>query len=364
MYEREWWLALVLPLGFSLLAIPAVKGILLGSACLDEEYVSFYTTHVRHYDEWDEWIKKTCTRTVQAGTDPDTGEPVYEEEEYDCSYREYHPERWTKINNGGSETYIDKGEFLKWLALWGTPGRWIDMRRNYYRIDGDAQEYAWDGKWYHSDTQTYTQSYWNVIKGSGHSVFGYSQITPAQAKELGLHDYPEVEGWGPEVSPLIGFPSGLGRHVKRFQYLNAVLGRTHQIHVFVLAWLSKEYGPGVVEDQKAYWQGGNKNEFVVCLGLSPTGQVDWAECFSWQDRAELDVRCRQWLMSQRRPLQLDSLAGWIERNIGLWERKQFKDFDYITPRLEAADYITLVLVILGGSLLILGILRIEPWKYL
>lgn len=48
----------------------------------DTEYWGSYMTKIRHYDDWDEWVHRTCTRQVLKGYDKD-GKPEYEEEEYD-----------------------------------------------------------------------------------------------------------------------------------------------------------------------------------------------------------------------------------------------------------------------------------------
>ena len=38
----------------------------------------------------------------------------------------------------------------------------------------------------------------------------------------------------------------------------------------------------VVKKQKSYWEGGNENELVLCVGMdSLTGTVNWAQTFSW-----------------------------------------------------------------------------------
>lgn len=50
----------------------------------DIEYFGGYVEKIRHYDDWDEWIDRTCTREVAVGKDSD-GNTIYETEEYDCS---------------------------------------------------------------------------------------------------------------------------------------------------------------------------------------------------------------------------------------------------------------------------------------
>jgi hypothetical protein len=48
-------------------------------------------------------------------------------------------------------------------------------------------------------------------------------------------------------------------------------------------------GPEIASRQRDYWAGGNKNEVVMCLGISK-GKIEWARGFGWADSPELQVR--------------------------------------------------------------------------
>ena len=92
-----WWeyIVLIVP---SVLFTLVVREAFIWGKTEDTEYWGGYAVKIRHYDEWDEWIDRTCTRMVAVGTDKE-GNTIYEEEEYDCSYRQYHPEYWVYKNN-------------------------------------------------------------------------------------------------------------------------------------------------------------------------------------------------------------------------------------------------------------------------
>lgn len=298
----------------------------------DTEYLSYYITKIRHTDEWDEWIHRTCTREVPDGTDS-KGNTKYRTETYDCSYREYHPERWLKYDNKGDDIYINREEFEELRRRWGTPMRFIDMHRNYYRIDGDAQEYDWDGSWQTCETFTTTHSYENRLLGS-QSAFRLREVSKEEAKELGLYDYPTAKN-----SPIIGIKAS-PYDTQRFNFINAYYGMNKQIHVFVLVW-PWEKGASISEDQRAYWQGGNKNEFVVCIGKDSRDSIRWARCFSWQDDITMDIQCKEFLLSNPR-FDLEKLSYWIEGNLSMWNRKPFHDFDYIKSFLTSGQRSTIL----------------------
>ena len=202
----------------------------------DTEYLGGYITKITHYDEWDEWIEKTCTRQVPDGRD-ENGHTKYRTETYDCSYRDFHPERWKYTNNYGHEEYFwSEKEFLDAMRELGNPPMvFRDMHRDYYHIDGDAQDYFYDGKVEHIRALTDAHSYKNKLINSK-SIFKYEEISPEEARKLGLFDYPEIKSYDQEVVLGIDVSYTTG---KKFKYINAVYGSPKQFRVYILAFKNK-----------------------------------------------------------------------------------------------------------------------------
>ena len=145
--QTTWW-------EYAVLIVPSILiGILMEfvfkqSNAADTEYLGSYVTRIRHYDAWNEYIHRTCTRTVGSGKHQRT-------ETYDCSYVDNHPERWTYFDARNKEEYfMTDNEFNVVRKILGTKSVFIDMHRDYYTKDGDAQEWAWDG----SIENSYTHS--------------------------------------------------------------------------------------------------------------------------------------------------------------------------------------------------------------
>lgn len=319
----------------------------------DKEYWGSYMTKIRHYDDWDEWVHRTCTRQVLKGYDKD-GKPEYEEEEYDCSYRDYHPERWTYTDNYGNENYFyNKEEFDRAMAELGYPKMvFVDMHRHYYTKDGDAQDYYWDGTFENSRTLTTWHNYTNKVIAS-RSIFRFEDIDKNKAKELGLFEYPEIQDY--DQKSLLGVR--LDRLTeKKIKYLNATFGDRYQFRMYILVFKDK---PLVIsEQQKSYWQGGNKNEFVLCLGYNTkTHKVDWCNPFSWCDSPKLEVATKRYFR-EHPTLSLMGYCKWLEQNIKLWKRKEFKDFDYIDVEMSDGQTVVLFIIILlldiGLSIFLIG----------
>lgn len=213
-------------------------------------------------------------------------------------------------------------------------------------VDGDAQEYYWDQLGRHLITYSLEMPYINKIKGT-QTAFRLRDVSKEEAKQLGLFDYPGISGpnmYEQEQNPIIGFNPGK-EVIKKFTNFNAREGSRKKIRVFVLVFKDGQ-GPEIAEEQRNYWQGGNKNELVICVGINKsTHEVKWADCFSWQDDATLDTRCKLFLLGQKR-LNLDGLHWFLRENIGQWKKKDFRDFDYLEPELDSDDDNTIIMVVL------------------
>lgn len=335
-----WWEYICLVVT-SILFTLLLKSVFIASLEYDTEYLGGYITKITHYDEWDEWIHKTCTRQVPCGRDS-KGHTIYRTETYDCSYREYHPERWTYTDNYNREEYFyNKSYFDAAMRELGCPRMvFRDMHRNYYRIDGDAQDYFYDGTVQHIRPLVWSETYRNKILAS-HSIFKFEEIDDDDADSLGLFRYPEVNDNDQAV--ILGFKAGKEVH-KQYKYINSIYGAKKQFRIYVLVFRDKPLE--ISEKQKSYWQGGNKNEFVLCLGYNTKkGTIDWCNPFSWCDKPELEVATKRYFRDHPK-MDLSEYPQWLENHLHLWKRKEFKDFDYIENELTKGQSIALLIIIL------------------
>ena len=335
-----WWEYICLVVT-SILFTLLLKSVFIASLEYDSEYLGGYITKITHYDEWDEWIHKTCTRQVPCGRDS-KGHTIYRTETYDCSYRDYHPECWTYTDNYNREEYFyNKSYFDAAMKELGHPKMvFRDMHRHYYRIDGDAQDYFYDGTVQHIRPLVWSETYRNKILAS-HSIFKFEDIDDEEADSLGLFRYPEVNDNDQAV--ILGFKAGKKVH-KQYKYINSVYGSKKQFRIYVLVFRDKPLE--ISEKQKSYWQGGNKNEFVLCLGYNTKkGTIDWCNPFSWCDKPELEVATKRYFRDHPK-MDLSEYPQWLENHLHLWKRKEFKDFDYIENELTKGQSIALLIIIL------------------
>lgn len=337
--ETAWWeyLIVIVP---TMLIYFTIRGIALFTSSLSTEYYGGYITKITHYDDWDEWIVKTCTRRVYAGTDS-KGHAKYRTETYDCSYREYYPDYWTMTDNNNSEIYITQHEFDSIKASWGTPEVFLDMHRDYMTIDGDAQYHEWNNEKETIRTTSTAHSYRNKVKNSL-SVFNFREISKKEAEKLGLFDYPKIKNY--DQNPILGLRGCTENDIREISYLNGVYGKDKQFRMYLMFFYNKDLQVSI--DQQSYWVGGNKNEFNVCIGLdSLTNKIQWVNAFSWMDKPTLEVNVESYFNS-RDTVDIKEFSEYINRLIpSQWERKEFKDFEYLKSELNSTAYTVIIILL-------------------
>lgn len=334
---------------YLLLILPSI-GIFFITRCImvvynqdDTEYLGTYITKVRHYDEWDEWIVRRCTRQVPAGKDAN-GNTRYRTESYDCSYRQYHPERWAWFDPEGEEHWLYyENEYDIIRNRFNSPMKFVDMHRRYYRIDGDAQEYVWLGSRETAYPVTYEHSYKNKVQRS-RSVFNFTEISDKEADTLGLYQYPKIEMY--DQNPILSKRNIVPIEQERaIRYLNGMFGAKYQFRIYVLLFENADVE--ISELQRSYWIGGNKNELVVCLGLKDSTHVNWCNAFCWSDYPKLELQTEQYF-AKNDTLDLVKYGRFVEDRLvaGDWQRKEFEDFEYIRAELTQTQYIWILIITL------------------
>lgn len=329
--KMVWWeyAALILP---SLLFVLLTRVIMVSANSNDTEYLGGYVNRITYYEPWDELVEVRHTRTNSDG----------ETEVYYTWEREYHSERYTYVDNESKwEHHLSKKEYETIKKRMGNKTVFRDMHRYYHRIDGDAYDIFWDGKVETLYDITTPHSYTNKIKASqSHTIFKMGDISPEEAKQIGLYEYPEIHSMN--QNPIIG-RNVSDKDKQRIKYINATYGRKYQFRTYILIYEDKDIT--ISEIQKAYWQNGNKNEFVLCLGVQRDSVV-WANAFSWCDEPRLEVKARDYFI-QNPKLDINKYGEWLQTQIPTqWDRKEFEDFAYIRVGLSQGQYIALIIMMI------------------
>jgi len=328
-----WW-EYLLQFGVALLLIVVMKIAGEKSLTNDTEYWGDLIKQAKYYEPYSIWDHETCTRQVACGTDS-KGNTKYCSESYDCSHLDSHSARWEVITVTGWEISISEDFYKRLVKRFGVNICFQDMHRerecgfgDYVVKDGDMYYVEWDKTPQTSYAAAKTHTYENKVQCS-RSVFNFQDIKPEEVKKAGLYDYPDVKNY--EVATILGAGknfANLDSAEIKLHYLNGDLGPKKQARVWILIFYDKPLNTGKL--QEIYWKGGNKNEFVVTIGLDKQNQVSWCYPFSWTDKSEVKIETREYVVNQK-TLNLVKLSDYLYKELNdKWVRKQFKDFSYLT----------------------------------
>lgn len=318
----------------SLLLFFALKYSFVYISSLDKEYLSDLVSKITYYEDWDETVMVTHTRTVSCGNGKTRTET------YVVPERRYHPKRYVYETVTGETNDVSEDEYKLICYKLNMPAVFKDMHRSYRSKDGDAYVTSWNRTRENSYSVTWTHLYQNKVKASSYSIFKYGNMSEEEIKENKLFDYPEIKN--NDQNPILGF-NATDTDIDAVRYLNGYRGPKNQIHVFILCFNNPSLE--VSEMQKAYWQGGNKNEFVVCLGVK-NNTVIWCNPFSWSDEPMLEVKTRDYFIKHP-DINFKDYAEWLDTQIDKnWHRKEFNDFNYLSIELSIGWYIAILIIIL------------------
>ena len=259
-----------------------------------------------------------------------------------------HPEKWQFYTSIGSSEHINRSSYDYIRQLWNTPCRHDSIygshiaggvrRFQTYEYSDLLDNFSTDNP-FENETVfntmiaiTEKHRYTNKLRNSN-SIFRFEEITREEANALDLWDYPEIDKF--DMSPILGVEvdNNIDRH---FRLLNAYYGALYEIRFFIIFFDSATQGIEIAEKQRAYWKGGNKNEFVICLGIS-NDRVDWCHAFSWMDEPVLSVKIEDYFRTNPE-IDLMKLHRWLRWHLNDWKRKEFSDFNYVNVSLSPLQY--------------------------
>lgn len=309
--------------------VGAIHWILLKTQCLKTEYLGSMVTGIYYEEPWTELVEEQETRTDSRGRS------------YTVTRirKRHHPESFYFVTSRNSSVSCGPEFFAQVRSIWSLPRRedcWTGRRirggarygHHYSFSDFDESGRNNPDNWV---PVTEPHLYTNKVVHSN-SIFKYEKISSERAGGLGLYDYPEIAGY--DASCILSHDIPVEPATDSlFRKFNAVYAPEVQMRLYILLFNASQ-GIGISELQRAYWQGGNKNEFVVCIGMSSDGKVKWARTFSWADEQTVEVEASRWLMDHP-SLVWEEFHAWLVEHTAGWKRKEFKDFKYIRISLPA-----------------------------
>jgi hypothetical protein len=296
----------------------------------DTEYWSALVQKAEYYEAYTTWVPKTCSRTIKVGKTTTT---VY----YDCSYCDENGPEWAVVNDLGERFYVSQTFYENLRRRWKANPQFVELDRdiNYHGtcgVDGDKYEIYWDKKPHTAEQTVSSKSYENRIQAA-HSAFDFPDISEEDVKTYKLFNYPDIEGFSQEA--LLGEDSisWITKNEKLWgermiEYSSGYWGP--KVHGKIWVLLYKDCPQTSALMQEAYWDGGNDNDLVVCIGLSSKSkELQWVKAFSWTPKRKLLVDLREDIMNTKY-LNFTKIREILDKRMPDFKRKDFKEFNYIT----------------------------------
>ena len=312
--------------GVSIGCVFASKAIIEHSQVTDNEYWGGWVTDVRYYEDWNEKVScthpKYCTRTVMRDGKSHT-------QRYQCGYQHaydvaYHSEYWNLRGSNGESINIKESQYNKLVKQFGVKPSFVDLKRRYHTNDGDMYKAPWGGQIEKLEAVVTKHSYENRVRVSS-SSFAMEEPPEEIFEEYDLFHYPKIYDRYKQQA-ILGYSDSKAE--KLFQDINALYGHKYEFKTFVTVFKNQPREAGLYQEQQ--WQGGNKNELNIAIGIDDVGQVKWCHVFSWTEEPQITVDTRNFVTAQTK-LNLVDIANFLhERVPEQWVRKHFSEFSYLT----------------------------------
>lgn len=314
-HEVVWW-EYLLNFGVTFLCIFISKALIQYTMVSDTEYWGGWVTEVRYYEAWDEYIHRTCTCCCDKdGNNCST---------YDCSYVDEHAPYWMLYGSNNEKVKINEAKYNELKNQFKTNPIFIDMHRGYHSYDGDMYKVKWNESDNSLEPVISKHRYENKARVSS-SSFAIQEPPKEIFEEYDLYHYPKIYN-GYEQQIIHGYDDPKAE--RAFQLLNAKLGKNKQFKSFILVFKNKTREAGLYQEEQ--WQGGNKNELNITIGIDDDSNVLWCHVFSWTEEPIIVVNTRTFIENQKE-LDLVKLAKFLNKEVPQnWVRKEFADFDYLT----------------------------------
>lgn len=303
-----------------------------------KEVLNYKVTNVQHQEKWSE--KVTYTVQVYAGSDR-KGNAKYRTETR--TRTDYHGPFYYAILETGEQRIISENEYNYWSSIWdnekhistkfGT-AKWCDQK-----IDGRCFEASWNNKFEDIYHFPIISRYKNKVRKSN-SVFKYSSTYEDFGKHpVELNNADSIITFGTSVS---------NNDIALLNKVNAYYGYRKEIHIITV--LIEDRDVNVVGDIINSWKGLNKNELVVFIGVDKYKNIKWCKVQSWLDNTKLHGIIEDGVILSK---QFDSTKIkniYMDNIMNNWERKSFKDFDYIRQSTEPRYYVIAFVIFIVFSL--------------
>lgn len=300
----------------------------------DHEIWSGKITEVEHIEEWDEWIPPKTEEYTETTSDGKT-----------VTKTRVIPGYWEHHDAENYITTTDKGRESVYKTLDGK-----EFTDDFVNSNKELEKYYPIGK-----PTASVHTYENKLKAS-YSIFRHKDIDLKDFENM--PDYPVKENDNLTVDRLIGDFKNKDKVNEHLDEVNTRLNDTNnpnnkdkvksykQVNLMFVNFGDKteDYGYALQD----HWRNGAKNDVVITFGTDSNNKPTWCYVFSWTDVEILKIDIREYIMSQGNlnnfEKVIDDVSVMIEKK---FDRKQFKDFDYIQIETRTVSKVFMVVILIG-----------------
>ena len=330
-HKITWWEYLAL-YGVTILTILISKFAIEKSMTSDTEYWSEIAIEVVYEGKWDEYIDETCECCCDdEGMNCST---------YDCSWIKHHPASW-RIKSNRTSISISQSQYERVKAKWGNEERTGSHSRKHSYDDGIFSSF-WTRERDLIECMVTKHSYENRVQAA-HTVFDFEEVTNEDIVKYKLYDYPKIYD-NYKQNHILGNGDASQKYAeKTMRILNAELGPKKEAKAFILLFENQTKESGIM--QEAYWKGGNKNEFVLTIGIDKDKKVQWVHPFSWAEKSIVKVEARDYVLKQEY-LNLSKISTFLYDELDQkFVRKKFSEFNYLTVQPTSKSIIIVLIIV-------------------
>lgn len=292
----------------------------------DTEYWNSYAVSALYEEEWKEqWRERHTETTTDSKGNSHT-------RTYWTTESKRHPEKWTVLDNIGESHSITREHFEKLCKTWSNRN-FKEMDRKHtsrhrnessHKIlkDGDAYVTDYDKNVDNLEFICSQHTYENKVQCS-RSVFNFEDVSPETKTQYSLFDYPKENIF--DFNPILGYSNKEASRL--LNVFNALNGSSKQLHMMLLVFTDQPLETALF--QESYWKGGNKNEFLVCVGINSTN-ITWTKVISWTEQETLKVRITREI-KEMKTFDAVKIVKYMGENIpNGFVRKEFEEFSYLS----------------------------------
>jgi hypothetical protein len=231
---------------------------------------------------------------------------------------------------------------------------------------GHRHMVLWPKTWESSEPLAITHTYENRLQTM--SQYRHN-ITEQDIRDMALFTYPWNEA-GYEAPTILSNGPKFKKADKYLRYLNGHLntkkGGSKKVRLWVLVW--KGLDQGVAEYQRQLWKDGNKNEFVVMIGLGDDSKVTWADIMTQSESDILTISTRDQLLVKMKDVEFNdggmlTFARWLGDAVHTqYVKPSFEQYAYIevvpsTFAVSLSMVIIMIVNVLTGIFVV-----VNPWQ--